>query len=106
MALDLGGCVRDRPLLARVARVRARSAEDQRAERVAAVERPVAAAADVVEAAPVDELVARCRRDDQVACARARERSPQSLERIRVVAARDAPVTRVELGRALVALDR
>ena len=58
---DTGSQVADvaqRPLLARVRRVRAGAAPQQRAERVVGVQRPVRAAADVVRAAPVQELVA------------------------------------------------
>src|SRR4051812_29705037 len=106
MPLDLWGRIGDRPLLALVARLRAGAAEDQRAERIAAMQRTVAAAADVVEAAPVDELVTGRGRHEQVAGGRAGERRPQALERVRVAAARDALIVRVELERALVALDR
>ena len=48
------------------------AAEDERAERVAGVQRAVAAAADVRLAAPVDELVAGARREQHLARGRAR----------------------------------
>src|ERR1700710_1729388 len=45
------------PLLALVGRLRAAADEEQRPEAVVGVERPVATAADVARAAPVDRLV-------------------------------------------------
>ena len=73
--------------------------EDERAERVAAVQRAVRAAADVVGAAPVEELVAGRRGEQHVARRRAVERRPHARERVGVgVAERKTPssIARVE----------
>src|SRR3954467_6914496 len=65
--------VRDGPAPQPVAIRRSDAAEGERAERVAAVQRAVAAAAHVVDAAPVGELPARRRREQDVARRLARQ---------------------------------
>src|SRR3954454_603434 len=55
------------PLLALACGLRAAADEQERPERVAPLQRPVAAAAGVGDAAPVDGLVAEGERDDEVA---------------------------------------
>ena len=61
--------------------------EEQRAERVAAVQRAVAAAAGVGHAAPVDRLVAERQGDDEVAGVRRAQRRVDAGERVRVLLA-------------------
>src|SRR3954451_4714234 len=60
----------------------------------------------MVELSPVDELVTGGRRHEQITRARARQRGPQTLERIGVIAAAHAAIGRVELERALVTIHR
>ena len=69
------------------ARLGSGPAPQQRAERVGAVQGAVATAADVVGAAPVDELVPGRRREQHVAGRRAGQRRPDPAERVRVVRA-------------------
>ena len=86
--------VTQRPLLTRRARVRTRSAPQQRTERIGSVQRAVAPAADVIGAAPVDELEPGRRREQHIAGRRAMERRPDAGERIGVVRRGEAAVAR------------
>ena len=79
--------VAQRPLLALGGIVGPAADEEQRAERVAGVQRAVAAAAGVADAAPVDSLIARGQRDDEVAGVRCGQRGEDARERIRVLVA-------------------
>ena len=74
---------RDRPLIASRLDAGLEPAEQQRAERVARLERAVAAARAVAHPAPVDELVAGLGGDQDLAGMRRAERRPQPRERVR-----------------------
>ena len=69
--------------------------EEQRPERVAAVQGAVAAAAGVGDAAPVDRLVAEREGDDEVARVRRAQRRPDAGQRVRVLSLRRRPSSTV-----------
>ena len=77
--------------------------EEQRAERVAGVQRAVAAAAGVGDAAPVDRLEAGLQREQEVAGVGSAERRPDPGERIGVGLAAQASVLDRRLQRRQVA---
>ena len=77
-----GDDVAQRPLVARRRGLRPRAAPQQRAERVDGVQRAVRAAADVVRAPPVEELVARLGRREHLAGRPAAQRRPHPAERV------------------------
>ena len=76
--------VAQRPLLALVRRLGPAADEEQRPERVAGVQRAVAAAAGVGDPAPVDRLEAERERDDEVAGVRRGQRRPDPGQRVGV----------------------
>src|SRR5439155_18963245 len=61
--------------------------------------------ADVIDASPVDELVAPASRDQHVARARAVQRGPQPPQRVRIDAAAEHAVGPLELQRSERAID-
>ncbi len=83
MAQDERGDVADRPLGGLLLGER-NPAEHERTERVRGVERAVAATTHVRLAAPVDELVAGRRGQQNLSGGRARERRPDAGEDVRV----------------------
>src|SRR5215207_8607083 len=105
MAEHETGDVLQRPLLADLVGPRIEAAEQQRPERVARVQRAMAAAGTVRHPAPVDELVVAGRRDQNLAGVRGAERRPQPSEPVGVGVADQAAVARVERERAEVAVE-
>src|SRR5829696_8187580 len=103
------GDVLDRPLRAlgrsALAPRRLDAAREHDAQRVVAVERPVAASADVVGAAPVDELVTGSRRAQHVAGLAAGERGPQPPQGVGVSAALETRIVDRQPEHTEVALD-
>src|SRR5829696_4262890 len=103
------GDVLDRPVRAlgrsALAPRRLDAAREHDAQRVVAMERSVAAAADVIGAAPVDELVTGRRRAQHVAGLAARERGPQPAQRVGVRTALEARVIERQPEHTEVALD-
>src|SRR5579875_3346353 len=95
----------ERPLLPLLAPDRPKAAPQQRAERIGAVQGAVTAAAEVVGASPVDKLIARRRRQKQLARVRAVQRRPDARERVRVLGSEEATILESRGERVEIPLD-